>query len=179
MNLKRFTAIIVLGMLLISSLPATAMSEEERQAQMQSLLLRMAKLSPHGTLDAKESTPQDREALERVKASLSRIDFLLEDVDDAYTVGDFEKATALLIEIQKDPSLNSEQRGRATSYMQAMEQERTARATEQVGRPEEPRIKKFQRDVLKKESAWNDILTYGGIAVGVGIIGVSVYLLTK
>jgi hypothetical protein len=179
MNLKKMSALAVLVSLLATQIPAYATVEDDRQIEMQALLLRMAQVSPHGTMDASLSRPEDRAALEQVKSKLTKVDYLLEDADDAYTVGDFEKATAILLEIQKDPGLTNEQRSRAETYAQAMEKERSTRMMEQTGKPNKPVIQRLPREVLKKDNTWNDVLTYGGITLGVAAVGVGVYLLTK
>jgi len=176
---KESSILTVVIFFFMIQLPVVATAVDEYQTRIQDLLVRMAKLCPHGSMDPKLSESDDQAALEKAKGGLSQVDYLLEDVDDAYTVGDFTRADALLMSIQKTTNLSQEQSSRMEGYLLALNQERSARKVEQEGRAATPVVKNFPRDVLRKHDPWSDVLTFGGIVVGLTAVGVGAYLLTK
>jgi len=147
---------------------AQDLSPAEIDAQLQQSADQMLQISPSSSLNPNITNPDAVKIYDDAKKKLRDADYLMEIIDDAYTMGDFEKAESL---IKSAKGLSAIQQKRCADILLAISRERQAQAYAQVirtGREQVTSAKPvhhegFFASAVKSPWTWAIV---GGLVVG-------------
>jgi hypothetical protein len=147
---------------------AQDLSPAEIDAQLQQSADQMLQISPSSSLNPSISNPDAVKTYEDARKKLRDTDFLMEAIDDAYTMGDFEKAEAL---IKSATGLTAGQQKRCSDILLAINRERQAQAYAQAIRSSREQVTNtkpvhpegFFASAVKSPWTW---VVVGGLVAG-------------
>jgi hypothetical protein len=170
--LKSFRNHIVVFYLLIAQVliaGAQDLSPAEIDAQLMQSAEQMLEISPSSAISPNITNPDAIKVYDDAKKTLHDADYLMETIDDAYTMGDFEKAEAL---IKSAKGLSAKQQKRCEEILLAISRERQAQAYAQAirtGREQVTSSKPVHHDgflASAVKSPWTWIVVGGLVAGG-------------
>ena len=147
---------------------AQDLSPAEIDAQLRQSAEQMLEISPSSSLIPGITNPDAVKTYDDAKNKLRDADYLMETIDDAYTVGDFEKAESL---IKSAKGLSPKQQKRGEEMLLAISRERQAQAYAQAirtGREQVTSAKPVHKEgffASAVKSPWTWVVV-GGLVVG-------------
>lgn len=162
--------IVVLGLCWVFAMLANAqdLSPAEINAQLQQSTDQMLQISPSSSLSPSITNPDAVKTYEDAKGKLREADYLMETIDDAYTMGDFETAESL---IKSAKGLFANQQKHCEEILLAISRERQAQAYAQAIRSSREQVtsakpvhhESFFASAVKSPWTW---VVVGGLVVG-------------
>jgi len=167
-SLYRHILISSLFLVFATQVMAQDLSPAEIDAQLQQSADQMLQISPSSSLNPSISNPDAVKTYEDARKKLRDTDFLMEAIDDAYTMGDFEKAEAL---IKSATGLTAGQQKRCSDILLAINRERQAQAYAQAIRSSREQVTNtkpvhpegFFASAVKSPWTW---VVVGGLVAG-------------
>jgi hypothetical protein len=158
---------LVLGLATLAS--TQDLSPAEIDAQLQQSAEQMLELSPSSSISANITNPDAVKTYDDAKKKLRDADYLMETIDDSYTMGDFEKAESL---IKSAKGLSPKQQKRCEEILLAISRERQAQAYAQAirsGREQVTNAKPVHHEgffASAVKSPWTWVIVGGLVAGG-------------
>ncbi len=161
-------AVLSLFLVFASQVSAQDLSPAEIDAQLQQSADQMLRISPSNSINPNITNPDAVKIYDDAKKRLRDADYLMETIDDAYTVGDFEKAESL---IKSATGLTATQQNRCSDIMLDISRERQAQAYAQAIRTTRDQVTSakpvhhegFFASAVKSPWTW---VAVGGLVVG-------------
>jgi hypothetical protein len=158
---------LLIGQVLLAG--AQDLSPAEIDAQLQQSAEQMLEISPSSAISSGITNPDAIKAYDDAKKKLHDVDYLMETIDDAYTMGDFEKAEAL---IKSAKGISAKQQKRCDEILLAISRERQAQAYAQAiraGREQVTNAKPVHHESFfasAAKSPWTWVIVGGLVAGG-------------
>jgi len=160
--------VLCLAWAFVTVASAQDLSPAEIDAKLQQSAEQMLEISPSSSISPNITNPDAVKTYNDAKKKLREADYLMETIDDAYTMGDFEKAESL---IKSARGLSAKQQKRCDEILLAIKQERQTQAYAQAIRSGEEQVTStkpvhregFFASAVKSPWTW---VVVGGLVVG-------------